>query len=63
MATKPGLYANIHKKQERIAREKAEGKPVEHMRKPGTKGAPSKQDFKDSQANPKKMAKALTTYK
>ena len=29
MATKPGLYANIHAKQERIKREKAEGKPVE----------------------------------
>ena len=26
MATKPGLYANIHAKQERIKREKAEGK-------------------------------------
>ena len=48
MATKPGLYANIHKKQERIAREKAEGKPVEKMRKPGTKGAPTKQAFVDS---------------
>ena len=32
MATKPGLYANIHKKQERIAREKAEGKPVERAK-------------------------------
>ena len=45
---KNGLYANIHKKQERIAREKAEGRPVEKMRKPGTKGAPTAQDFKDS---------------
>ena len=38
MATKPGLYANIHAKQERIKREKAEGKPVEKMRKVGVKG-------------------------
>ena len=45
MATKPGLYANIHAKQERIKREKAEGKPVEKMRKPGTKGAPTKEAF------------------
>lgn len=45
---KPGLYANIHKKQERIAREKAADKPVEKMRKPGTKGAPTAQAFKDS---------------
>jgi hypothetical protein len=40
MATKPGLYANIHAKQKRIA----EGSG-EKMRKPGTKGAPTKQDF------------------
>ena len=45
---KNGLYANIHKKQERIKREKAEGKPVEKMHKPGTKGAPTKQAFIDS---------------
>jgi hypothetical protein len=48
MATKPGLYANIHKKQERIAAEKAAGKPVEKMRKPGTKGAPTKEAFIES---------------
>jgi len=48
MTTKPGLYANIHKKQERIKREKAEGKPVERMRKPGTKGAPTAKAFKES---------------
>ena len=45
---KQGLYANIHAKQERIKKEKAEGKPVEHMRKPGSKGAPTKQDFINS---------------
>ena len=45
---KPGLYANIHAKQARIAKEKAEGKPVEKMRKPGTKGAPTAKAFKES---------------
>jgi hypothetical protein len=54
VATKPGLYANIHKKQERIAREKAEGKPVEKMRKPGSKGAPTAQAFKQSAKTSKK---------
>lgn len=37
---KIGLYANIHKKQARIAAGSGE-----HMRKPGSKGAPSKADF------------------
>ena len=54
MATKPGLYANIHAKQERIKREKAEGKPVEKMRKVRTKGAPTKQAFIDSAKTAKK---------
>jgi len=45
---KPGLYANIHLKRERIENQKATGKPVEKMRKPGTKGAPTAQAFKDS---------------
>jgi hypothetical protein len=45
---KTGLYDNIHKKQERIKKEKAEGKPVEKMRKPGTKGAPTAKAFKES---------------
>jgi hypothetical protein len=40
MATKSGLYANIHAKQKRIA----EGSG-EKMRKVGSKGAPTKQDF------------------
>jgi hypothetical protein len=38
---KPGLYANIHKKRERIA----EGSG-EKMRKPGSKGAPTDEAFK-----------------
>jgi hypothetical protein len=54
MATKNGLYANIHKKQERIKAEKAAGKPVEQMRTPGTKGAPTAKDFKDSAKTAKK---------
>ena len=43
---KPGLYANIHAKRERIEKQKAEGKTPERMRKPGTKGAPSNAAFK-----------------
>jgi hypothetical protein len=49
MATKPGLYANINAKQKRIA----EGSG-EKMRKPGTKGAPTKQDFIKSAKTAKK---------
>jgi hypothetical protein len=49
-----GLYANIHAKQERIKREKAEGKPVEKKRKPGEKGAPTAQAFKDAAKTAKK---------
>ena len=51
---KVGLYENIHRKQERIKREKAEGKPVERMRKPGSKGAPTAEDFKQSAKTAKK---------
>ena len=40
---KPGLYANIHAKQKRIAAGSGE-----KMRKPGSKGAPSAKDFKDA---------------
>jgi hypothetical protein len=40
---KPGLYANIHAKQERIAKSSGE-----KMRKPGSKGAPSAKDFKQA---------------
>lgn len=38
-----GLYANIHAKKKRIA-----AGSKEKMRKPGSKGAPSAQDFIDS---------------
>jgi hypothetical protein len=40
---KPGLYANIHAKRERIA--KGSG---EKMNKVGSKDAPSAKDFKES---------------
>ena len=43
MATKPGLYANIHAKQERI-----KAGSGEKMRKPGAAGAPTKKAFKES---------------
>ena len=43
MATKPGLYANIAKKRERIAAGSGE-----KMRKPGAKGAPTASNFKEA---------------
>jgi hypothetical protein len=43
MAAKPGLYANIQKKRERIAAGSGE-----KMRKPGAKGAPSASNFKEA---------------
>jgi hypothetical protein len=51
---KQGLYANIHAKQERIKNQKAEGKPVEKMRTPGSKGAPTAKAFKESAKTAKK---------
>ena len=54
VATKPGLYANIHKKQERIEKQKAAGGKVETMRKPGTKGAPTAAAFKAAAKTAKK---------
>ena len=51
---KTGLYANIHAKQERIAKQKAEGKPVERMRKVGSKGAPTAAAFKAAAKTAKK---------
>ena len=44
-----GLYENIHKKQARIAAGSGE-----HMRKPNSKGAPSKADFIKSAKTAKK---------
>jgi hypothetical protein len=40
---KPGLYANIHAKRERI-----KAGSGEKMRKPGSKGAPTAEAFKKS---------------
>ncbi len=54
MATKQGLYANIHAKQERIERQKAAGKTPERMRAPGAKGAPTAKAFKESAKTAKK---------
>ena len=48
MASKPGLWANIHAKRKRIAAGSGE-----KMRKPGTKGAPTAKALKQS-ANKKK---------
>ena len=44
-----GLYANIHAKQERIKNGSGE-----HMRKPGSKGAPTAEAFKESAKTVKK---------
>lgn len=55
---KNGLWDNIHAKQNRIKNGSGE-----HMRKPGSKGAPTKQDFKDSQVKEDtedNMSEALT---
>jgi hypothetical protein len=43
MSNKTGLYINILRKRERIANGSGE-----RMRKPGDKGAPSAQDFRDA---------------
>jgi hypothetical protein len=52
MATKPGLYANINAKRERIAAGSGE-----KMNKVGSKAAPSAKDFKESAKTAKKPAK------
>jgi hypothetical protein len=52
VATKPGLYSNIQAKRKRIAAGSGE-----KMRKVGSKGAPSAQDFKESAKTAKKRKK------
>ena len=47
---KKGLWANIHAKRKRI-----KAGSGERMRKPGSKGAPSAKDLKDSQSDDKKF--------
>ena len=49
MASKPGLYANINAKKERIAAGSGE-----KMRKPGAKGVPTAKAFKESAKTAKK---------
>ena len=49
MATKQGLYANIHAKKKRIAQGSGE-----KMRKVGSKGAPTAKAFKESAKTAKK---------
>ena len=49
---KTGLYSNIHAKRKRIA----EGSG-EKMKKPGTKGAPTRADFKQAAKTAKKAKK------
>jgi hypothetical protein len=56
---KAGLYANIHAKRERIEKQKAAGKTPERMRKPGTKGAPTKAAFIASAKTAKPMKKKV----
>jgi hypothetical protein len=53
MATKPGLYANINAKRERIAAGSGE-----KMRKPGAAGAPTAKDFKESAKTAKPAMKS-----
>lgn len=52
VANKPGLYANIHAKRERIAAGSGE-----KMRKVGAKGAPTAKAFKESAKTAKKENK------
>ena len=49
VATKPGLYANIHAKRKRIAAGSGE-----KMRKVGSKGAPTAKAFKEAAKTAKK---------
>ena len=49
---RPGLWANIHAKRKRI---KAGSK--ERMRKPGSKGAPTKKNFRQARSTTKKRGR------
>ena len=50
--SKPGLYANIHAKQERIAHGSGE-----KMRKPGEKGAPTAKAFEQAAKTEKRKTR------
>jgi len=60
VSKKPGLYANIHAKQQRIARGSKET-----MREPGEKGAPGQEDFEKAAKTekPASMKKKSPTKK
>jgi hypothetical protein len=51
MSTKPGLYANIHAKRDRI-----KAGSGEKMRKVGSKGAPTSKAFKQSARTAKRKS-------
>ena len=55
---KPGLYANIHAKRERI-----KAGSGEKMAKKGDKGRPSAQDFKDAAKTAKPTRKEMIASK
>jgi hypothetical protein len=57
MAAKRGLYSNIQAKRERIAVQKARGETPEKMRKPGSKGAPTAEAFRQAAKTAKKRKK------
>jgi hypothetical protein len=52
ITAKPGLYANIHAKQERIKQGSKE-----HIRKPGSTGDPTAKAFKEAAKTVKKGVK------
>jgi hypothetical protein len=58
IVAKNGLYANIHAKQERIKHGSGE-----HMRKAGSKGAPTAKDFKQSAKTAKPTRKEMIASK
>ena len=58
IVAKNGLYANIHAKQERIKHGSGE-----HMRKVGSKGAPTAKAFKESAKTAKPTRKEMITSK
>jgi len=60
MASRPGLYANIHAKRKRISRQKAADKTPEKMRKVGSKGSPTAKSFKLAAKTAKKVKKKRT---
>ena len=57
MASKRGLYANIHAKRKRIKAQKKRGETPERMRKVGSKGAPTAAAFKQAAKTAKKPKK------